>query len=78
MSEFMEGRKVRHLYMASTGGYIQGEGMKLFYETSSFSIERGEWQEPWVRWEDPDGTVVLVNMRHVEQITFEPEEASDE
>ena len=53
MGEFMEGRKVRHLHMASNGAYIQSEGMKLFYETSSFSTEHAgpEWQEPWVRWE---------------------------
>ena len=79
MSELMHGRRVVSFQVASTGRYENAEGMYLTWEGTATDAEGWETAiHPFIRWDQPDGTTVLVNLRHVENLTLAPQEVPND
>ena len=75
MTELMHGRRVISFVSACTGSYENAEGMYLTWEGVATDADGFETAiHPFIRRDQPDGTVVLVNLRHVENVTLAPPE----
>ena len=84
--KILEGRKVKSLHLASNGSYVSHDDMTITWlavgADENWSLDGtsgGQRYEPWVRWDNPDGTVDMVNLRHVERITLAvPDDGGEE
>ena len=73
MTELMHWRRVISFVSACTGRYENAEGMYFSWEGVATDAEGFETAiHPFIRWDQPDGTVILVNLRHVENVTLAP------